>query len=249
MGEIPDIPFHSVMLVNWYTHCLCNNNLLYYVWQFQCSLHWECGFTPPVQKSVYNFMMYLGLISLPQTWRHCGCKQRKVQEWATRGNRWFTPTRSPLYSGRSLLPARRWSGRQGLSRPSIGTRSLERYSFTCRITVESAQYDGDLNTTSATVECILVSCHSKGLKSVPTWGCYRQNSMFCTSHCAVGMVIMLSDSAIVLGWLYLFALKLFCCCFSLQGAFVYEGRMIDRPLLLQAENIINLQQSIDTHVY
>ena len=32
--------------------------------------------------------------------------------------------------------------------------------------------------------------------------------------------------------------------FFLQGAFVYEGKMIDRPLLLQAENIVNLQEII-----
>ena len=32
--------------------------------------------------------------------------------------------------------------------------------------------------------------------------------------------------------------------FFLQGAFVYEGKMIDRPLLLQAKNIVNLQEII-----
>ena len=32
--------------------------------------------------------------------------------------------------------------------------------------------------------------------------------------------------------------------FILQGAFVYEGKMIDRPLLLQAKNIVNLQEII-----
>ena len=31
---------------------------------------------------------------------------------------------------------------------------------------------------------------------------------------------------------------------NLQGAFVYEGKMIDRPLLLQAKNIVNLQEII-----
>ena len=37
---------------------------------------------------------------------------------------------------------------------------------------------------------------------------------------------------------------LFLLLFLLQGAFVYEDKMIDRPLLLQANNIVNLQEII-----
>ena len=37
---------------------------------------------------------------------------------------------------------------------------------------------------------------------------------------------------------------LFLLLFLLQGAFVYEGKMIDGPLLLQAKNIVNLQEII-----
>ena len=31
----------------------------------------------------------------------------------------------------------------------------------------------------------------------------------------------------------------------MQGAFTYQGRMIDKPLLLQAENIVNLYNTIN----
>lgn len=32
--------------------------------------------------------------------------------------------------------------------------------------------------------------------------------------------------------------------YMLQGAFVFKGHMIDKPLLLQAENIVKLQEAI-----